>query len=200
MVDISTTPPPNYIAVNGTKYETHTDFRIWRDIIVTAQENLYDAPETDEEILNNWETLAELQRKAFSRVLKESAVDVFNAMLEFAKGYPKESSGYSQDEDGDGKKIFSLKHDMNYIIIAIRNQSGIDLSYNRIEPFHWWLFMLEFQTLNDTHLITQMMRWRSYDGKDKEMIRLRSRVALPEEYTKGELKLLDQIDEMFPNA
>lgn len=121
-------------------------------------------------------------------------------MLEWLKGYPRADNGYHVDEDGNGAKTYSLKHDMNYIVLAIRNQSGLDLTYNRREPFHWWLFLLEFQTLTDQHLITHIMQWRAYDGEDKELIRRRDRVALPKEYTKSEQAMLDEMADLFHNT
>lgn len=200
MVNVATSPPPDYITVNGTDYEVLTDYHVWSDIMIYAQSELFDQPKDNEQILHNMMVLAKMQQMAFTRVLDEPHTDVFEAMMEFMKGYPHEDNGHERDVAEDGTKTFSLKHDMNYIILAIRNQSGIDLTYRRTEPFHWWLFMLEFQTLTEDHLICHLMRLRAYDGEDKEMIRRRDRVALPVEYTRSEQAMLDEMEELFPNT
>lgn len=200
MVNVANTPPPGFITVNGTDYEVLTDFRVWADIMIYAQEELYDQPEDDEQIIHNWKVLIELQKLAFLRVLDEPHTDVFAAIMEFMKGYPCVDNGHERDIAEDGAKTFSLSHDMNYIVLAIRNQSGIDLTYKRTEPFHWWLFLLEFQTLTDDHLICHLMHLRAYSGDDKDTIRRRDRVALPVESTRSEQAMLDKMEELFPNT
>lgn len=164
------------------------------------QENMYDVADTPDKQVNNWETMARMECLAFNQVLCEPYMDVLAAMLVFLQGYPEVDNGYSVTEKADGSKTYSLKHDMNYIVMAIRNQSGIDLSYMRTEPFHWWLFLLEFKTLSGDHRILQLMGWRAYEGKDPEMLRLQKMVALPEEYTKSERAIFDESDNIFYNT
>ncbi|MEE0777099.1 MAG: Gp15 family bacteriophage protein, partial [Bacillota bacterium] len=96
-------------------------------------------------------------------------------------------------------RLFDFKIDMNSIIIAIRDQSGIDLS-KRKEPFHWWRFLLEFYNLTPEHHICKLMELRAYDGDDKEMKRARDAVALPVKISKRQKRFEDEMDKIFYNC
>ena len=200
MQSIADTSPPEYIAVNGKQYQCNVDYRVWAQILLMAQENLYDATTSEAQVIHNLTTFADMQKLAFNRVIPEPAMDTLQAMFTFMRGYPRENNGYNNEETETGAKTYSFKHDMNLILLAIRNQSGIDLSYRRISPFHWWLFLLEFQSLTSEHLIVNVMAWRGYEGNDKEMIKRRNRVALPKEYTRSELAMQEQLQDMFYNT
>lgn len=200
MQSIADTPPPEHIAVNGKLYQCNIDYRVWAKIMLTAQENLYGATNSEEQVIHNLATFADMQILAFNQVIPEPAMDTLQAMFEFMRGYPRENNGYNQEETDGGAKTYSFKHDMNLILLAIRNQSGINLSYRRTEPFHWWLFLLEFQSLTSEHLIVNVMAWRGYEGNDKEMVTRRNRVALPKEYTRSELVMQEQLRDTFYNT
>ena len=103
-------------------------------------------------------------------------------------------------EGKGGAQTYSFDYDLNYIIIAIQNQFGMDLSYQRKQPFHWWLFLLYFRALSGPHYILRLMEIRGYDGKDAELKRQAQRFALPRENTADDQKLLDLFDELFYNA
>ena len=100
-------------------------------------------------------------------------------------------------QGGTDAPLFSFDWDINAIIIAIRNQSGIDLSYRRTEPFHWWEFLLEFQTLCGEHYILNLMGARSYRGRDKELLRRKRMCALPAEETEEERATAETFSAMF---
>jgi hypothetical protein len=80
------------------------------------------------------------------------------------------------------------------------NQFGIDLSYRRTEPFHFWEFLLYFRALAGDHYINRLMDIRGYDGKDPEMKRQAQRYALPRETTAEDRAFLDKMNEIFFNA
>jgi len=146
---------------------------------------------------HNAELLCELQVLVFGGVLEdEDASEVLKAIAEFSKGYPNAPvlPGPSAEQ------TYSFEYDLNYIIIAIRNQSGIDLSYRRKEPFHWWEFLLEFQTLCGEHYILRLMEIRGYQ-KDPEKPELaKRRYALPRETTAGQDAIMDEINAEFYGA
>lgn len=184
--------PPTEITVGGYPYKVKTDYRAW---IWVQQElrkiNLHtDDPQQMDE---NEIILENIEREIFGGVLTdENATDVLKGIFEFLQGYP----ALPVPHDG-GPQTISLEHDLNMIIIAIRNQSGIDLSYRRTEPFHWWEFLLELQSLCGEHHILHLAEMRGYKGSDKEMLRLKRAHALPTEYSAEEQAEIDAFDALF---
>ena len=186
--------PPESITIGGADYPCETDFRTWIEITLLFREIIQDA-DTPQHINHNVEIMEKMQEKAFGGILvDEDPGEVMRAMAEFSRGYP---CAPVESADENGPDVFSFKWDLNYIIIAIRNQSGIDLSYRRKEKFHWWEFLLEFNTLCGDHYILNLMEARGYSGKDKEMIRRKRRCALPVEYTAAEQAEIDAFNAMF---
>lgn len=201
MISLAHGAPPDRISVGGHDYSVQTDFRVWM-AIVELMRGLIPEPQDDKQRLDNAECLEQIQNLAFGGVLAdEETVQVLNALAEFARGYPGEggSAGSSAREEA-GPPLYSFRQDLNYILIAIRNQSGLDLSYRRREPFHWWDFLLEFQSLCGEHYILKLMEIRGYLGKDPEMLRLKARYALPRDYTGAERAVLEEINDEFYGA
>ncbi len=194
-----TVSPPKFVVINGTEYKINFDFTVWIEISILLQD--LDFEEEDERAkIDNLKTIIEIFKLAFREIPNEAFSEVFGEVIRFYKGYPKVDNGYSSIEDGDGTKLFSFKHDINYIILAIRNQSGIDLTYNRDRLFHWWDFMLEFQSLEERHYISKIIGYRAYNGEDKDYVRLRNIHALPREITKSDQRFIDEVNSLFYNA
>lgn len=190
-------PPPECITVNGAAYPAHTDYRVWIQIMSLLREILPSA-DTPAQQAHNADVMMQIEDLAFGGLLSdEAADDVLRAVLAFARGYPSAPHGATAD---DGPITYSLDYDLNEIIIAIRNQSGIDLSYRRAEPFHWWLFLLEFRTLCGDHYILRLMDVRGYRGTDSDMRRQQRANALPAEHTAAEREALSEINELFYGA
>ena len=188
-----TEKPPETIVINGTEYLANTDYRVWlsvSDLLSDININLNDKSEC-------MRMIAKLSVSVFGKLINEPACDILNAVVTFYKGYPKpeRKSDYAGGESRE--RLFSFQYDINYIILAIRNQSGIDLSYRRKEPFHWWDFLLEFETLEDHHFISRVMQYRAYSGDNADMLKLKQFYALPPEYTKEEQKMLDDFNAIF---
>lgn len=184
--------PPTEISVGGVSYPAQTDFRIWLQVMELFSElNLH--PKSEATAQDTLDKMAQIQTLVFGGVLvEEQTEEVMKALAEFSKGYPSapiKSSG--------GEQTYSFEYDLNAIIIAIRNQSGIDLSYRRKEPFHWWEFLIEFQTLCGNHYILNLMEARGYKGTDKELIRRRNDCALPLKMTPEEQEEYDEFSAQF---
>lgn len=184
--------PPTEVTVGGYAYKTKTDYRVW---IWVQQElrkiNLHtDDPKQMDE---NEIILENIERELFGGVLgDETPIDVLKGIYEFIQGYPALPVPHE-----DGPQTISLEYDLNMIIIAIRNQSGIDLSYRRTEPFHWWEFLLELKSLCGEHQILHLAEMRGYKGNDKEMLRKKREYALPKEYSAEEQAEIDAFDALF---
>lgn len=185
--------PPTEIAVGGAAYACETDYRVWLDVMRLLRD-MTPEDRTERGLERTAEQIAELERLVFGGLLvDENPFEVLKAISEFAGGYPSAPV----QSAGEGHAAFSFEYDLNEIIIAIRNQSGIVLSYRRTEPFHWWEFLLEFRTLAGEHYITNLMQIRSYEGSDGELRKLRRKYALPVEYTAAEREEYEAWSEEF---
>lgn len=181
--------PPTGITVGGSFYPVQTDYRVWLDAVRRIKEiraNLRDLSNF-ERLLEAAKQTEELETLLFGGTLAdENSADVLAAVSAFATGYP--AAPYN---GGDaGAATYSFDYDLNEIIIAIKNQHGVDCSY-RNPSVHWWEFLLLFHTLSGDHYILHLMETRGYKGTDKEMLRRKQAAALPEELTKAEQEELD---------
>lgn len=187
--------PPTHIRVGGALYPVNVDFRTWVDILDGARE-LYAHVHTPEEARHNARTLARMQALAFGGVLRDEApAEALRAMMEFARGYPSMLGEGGEEADADAEELLSFDYDINALVLAIRNQSGLDLSYRRREPFHWWEFLLEVNSLCGDHYILRVMQTRASRHGDRELRRAKQRVRLPHKPTAEEARALRALRE-----
>lgn len=200
MYNLATSAPPETLEVNGGVYSIDTDYRVWIEVF-DAFMFRGDDPKALLECVNMVFDNPE-------KVLEEQpAEDIIAAMCDFLAGYPEEDFGDGEngnavsDDSGDvnQERYFDFKYDLNMIIIAIRNQSGIDLSY-RCKHFHWWLFLLEFNSLESHHKFCEIRAIREYDGKDEEMLKQKRKLALPRRYTTEQRRQLEEFNKIFYNS
>ena len=187
--------PPTELLVGGNSYSINVDFRVWIDVLHELR-NLYSTPANAQQAMQNAETIARIELAVFGEIIHESIPAILDAVTGFAAGYPEAPVG----EGGRNVQTYSFDWDLNYIILAIQSQYGIDLTYRRTEPFHFWEFLVYFRALCGDHYILRLMEIRGYDGKDPEMKRQAQRFALPREMTAEDQAMLDAFDEMFYNA
>lgn len=183
--------PPTGLTVGGTFYACDTDYRVWIEVL-GIMKKINPRPKTEEAGRLVLERIHDIEKLIFGKEIDENIGDVLNAVAEFSKGYPMAPIR----SHAGGTPLYSFDYDLNAIIIAIRNQSGIDLSY-RCRHFHWWEFLLEFSTLSGDHYILGLMSARGYKGNDKELKRRRDDCALPEEYTDEEMEEYARLDALF---
>lgn len=198
--NLANTKPPEYIKINDNVYPINFDYLVWIEIL-----NLLDDIDTENlfcgedlgAIKEDLKTVEKIEGIAFGVHLNEPVVDVLSAVTGFAGGYPQPRG--DSDPEPPKRRLFDFELDLNSIIIAIRDQSGIDLSKDD-GLFHWWRFLLEFNNLTGEHHISKLMELRGYDGKDKEMIKARESVALPIKITKKQKRFEDEADKIFYNC
>ena len=183
--------PPQSIRVGGADYAVNVDFRVWIDILDRARE-LYASVGTLEEARHNARVLADLQKMAFGGVLAESPAAVLRAMMAFARGYPT-MVGEDVGADEDGEELLSFDYDINDLVLAIRAQSGVDLSYRRREPYHWWEFLLRVRALCGDHAILRAVRLRASRDTSREARLARRRARLPHKPTAEERRQLEAL-------
>lgn len=187
--------PPTVITVGGSDYPVKWDYRVWLEALQLLKKINPDA-KTPEGAQATVDALYDLQVLLFGGVLKdENPGDVLRGILDFSKGYPSAPMGSMGDESA--QPVISYEYDLNEIILAIRVQYGVDLSYRRTEPFHWWEFLLLFHTLAGPHYILNLTEIRGYKGTDKEMLRRKAACALPVELTAAEQEEWDEFSSQF---
>ena len=192
MKNIANRKPPEFFRFGENIYSIYYDFQVWIDVIDLLDELDFENLEEDVDILEKIETLV------FGTPIDENIWEVLKKITGFATGYPQHRNK-GVEASKPQRRLFDFKIDMNSIIIAIRDQSGIDLS-KRKEPFHWWLFLLEFYNLTPEHHICKLMELRAYDGDDKEMRQARDAVALPAKISKRQKRFEDEMDKIFYNC
>ena len=196
MTNLATTAPPEVIEINGKTYPADTDYRTWIRVNAEMRE-LVPGECSDEDVKENLLTIVRIEHLIFGGVVKEPWQHVLEGIRRFIAGYPKEDNGHTPEAH---EPVYDFEHDLNMIILAIRNQSGLDLSYQGIKPFHWWLFLLEFEALSGEHRILERMRARSYDGKDKDMLKAKRAMALPRKLTRAAERAGVEADDIFYNT
>lgn len=189
--------PPAAIAVGGATYPVDVDFRTWIRVVKMLGDFI-PAAETPEHIEHNAALMCELQVLIFGGVLEdESPSEVLKAVSDFAQGYPNAPISPSGRHS---EPTYSFDYDLNFIVVAIRNQSGIDLSYRRQEPFHWWEFLLEFNSLCGDHYILNLMQIRGYQKEPEKPESAKSRCSLPRETSAARDAVLEDINAEFYGA
>lgn len=188
--------PPTSLLIGGAEYEINVDYRAWIGVMHDLRE-LDHAPGTPEAAMQNAETLARIEKTVFGRIIPAGMPEMLGAITEFLQGYPEAPVIKGNRKD---VQTYSLEWDLNHIILAIRSQYGIDLSWRRKEAFHFWEFLAYFRALCGDHYILRLIEIRGYDGKDPELKRQAQRYALPRETTTEDRAILDEFDKLFYNA
>ncbi len=190
--NIAMDAPPETLTIDGARYDINTDYRVWIDVMARlGRLNL--TPTTEKAAKTTAEGVNELMVLLFGHTVKINLGAFLRAVVDFSKGY---ASAPVKPMGGSGERTYDFEYDINEIVLAIRNQSGIDISY-RCEHFHWWLFLLEFKTLCGDHYILNLMDTRGYKGKDQEMKKRKQAVALPVTYSDEDLEALEMMQALL---
>lgn len=197
--NLANTKPPELIKINGRVYPINYHYLTWIEVLNLLDDIDFDniiTGEDQESLKEDLETIIKIEELVFGVRLPEPVIDVLRAVTGFAAGYPQP---HGSNPEPLKRRLFDFELDLNSILIAIRDQSGIDL-INNDELYHWWRFLLEFNNLSGDHHICKLMELRSYDGKDKEMIKARESVSLPVKVSKKQKRFEDEADRIFYNC
>ena len=189
MLNIAKNSPPNELVIGGDVYPINTDYRVGIEVSELLRKS------NSENADNIWQ---EIQKLIFGGEVYCDTMLALEAITIFLAGYPHYDNGYS-GSSRDQEQLYSFVYDINLIVLAIRNQTGIDISYN-CKHFHWWLFLLEFKSLEEHHEISRIIQMRGYKGKDEEYLRLKRQMALPYEYSEEEERQAEELNSIFYNC
>lgn len=178
MINIMKKGLPNTVVIGGEPFLVNTDFRVWMRF---CQEF---------ETWNKKEDLDVAYLFASEIPVIQSAEDM-SAVLSFAYPLavvPKDSGG-----DSSGR-ILDYQIDADYIYAAFLEQYGIDLLET---DMHWHKFRALLNGLNEKVKLREIMGYRCYEGKDKDLIKLRNAWEIPVEPTEEEKKVKEEFDDYF---
>jgi len=150
---------PDTVEVEGNLYPIKTNFSYW---LMFA--NVIKNPKT---------TLGELDF-LYNGTPPRDRITGFNALYDFynpIKEIPRPSGG-------TGKVLLDYVIDFDLIYSAFMDKYKIDL-YDEKTKLHWWKFQALLSGLSGTKL-NDVMGYRAYTGKDKDLIKLRNSWALPQ--------------------
>ena len=187
--------PPTELMVGGKTFSINMDYRVWIDALKELR-NFILKPTTSEHLAHNVMTIANIENLVFGKLIDADPSEMLHAVTEFAKGYPEAPIG---DGSGIDVQTYSFECDINYIVLAIKTQYGIDIGYERKEPFHWWLFLLYFRNLTG-HYINRLMEIRGYTGKDADLRKQARRFAVPDEKTANDEANEAELKDIFYNC
>ncbi|MCU7380854.1 bacteriophage Gp15 family protein [Clostridiales Family XIII bacterium ASD5510] len=175
MISLKTKGLPNAIEVNGQLFFIKTDFRVW----ITFHERMrqYMQGDTDgyKELFDGPAPWA-----------SEAVIKVLCAFYDTPCELPRttKSGGRVIDFDLDADRIFA----------AFLQAYGIDLT---TEDLHWHKFSALLAALPDDTLMCKVIGWRSYDGKEKDILKLKQAWALPLTISEEEREAMEEFNSLF---
>lgn len=150
---------PDTVEVDGSFYPINTNFSTWI---------------TFSNLIQNKETVLGDLDFIYLGTPPKDRITGFKALYDFYAPYVEipRSSGKNSNV-----KILDYVIDFDLIYSAFLQQYKIDL-YEENLRLHWHKFTALLSGLKDTRL-NEIMEIRAYTGKDKELLKLKSRWALP---------------------
>lgn len=167
---------PYFIILNGKKYKINVDFRK----MISFERKIEDKSIDDtEKVMYGLRYFypAFYRLEDYKKLLtdKELFKEACSKLLWFYK-CGRENYHKAISSSGNNKKIYSYDYDDEYIWGAFHELHGIDLTIDKV---HWWKFKSILNALPGSTEFVKIMGYRSYNGKDKEMLDLKQYWELP---------------------
>lgn len=163
---------PYFVYLKNEKYFINTDYRIFVEFEIKMQ-----GKDNEKVIYNTLNKFYPAFFKILDKGLLNEAVDKF--IWFYFCGKDKEQI---KNEDNNKKRvqkkdvrIYDYDYDCDLIWSAYFDK-GIDLTTNKL---HWWKFRALFKSLDENCEFRKVMGYRSYEGKDKDMLKLKELNKLP---------------------
>lgn len=166
---------PRSVYIKKEKFIINTDYRIFIDFEEGMQE------QGDKQVI--LKTLKSFY-PAFFKIIRENLlVEAVDKFLWFYNCGKEQEEINNKSTKGNTKRAFSYKHDDLYIWGEFYKNYGVDLTKDYI---HWWKFKAMWLTLPSDCEFNKIKGYRTYKGKDKDIIELQNFYKLP--LSKEELK------------
>lgn len=165
---------PDAIKVNGKVFFLNTDYRVWLTY-----------PERINGMGDDFSLYAELF-KGDSPLPSREILKELDGFFYEKKEVPRGS--------GSGEELIDFDIDADYIYAAFMQAYGIDLIDSDL---HWHKFSALLNALPSDTIMAQIMGFRGYNGKDKEMNKNKSRWALPLKISDEERAAMEEFNALF---
>lgn len=177
MIDLTNKALPNTIMVNGSAFIINTDFRIWLRFAIDYEK---------------WDKKGGIQIDYLfiDKIPEISTEDAWSSLIQFL--YPRNE--LPRSTGNSSVKAMDYELDSDLIYDAFLQEYDIDLLET---DMHWWKFLALQNGLTNKCKLVQVIGYRCYEGKDKEMQKLQSAWELPEVLTDEELEQEREFDELF---
>ena len=175
---------PQYVYLKSEKFIINTDYRIFIEFEERMQEE-----GNKQVILDTLKSFYPAFFKIISKNLLKEAVDKF---LWFYRCGKKDEEIPKKTSNKGDLRAFSYNHDDLYIWGEFHRSYGVDLTKDKI---HWWKFKAMWLCLPNDCEFNKIKGYRTYKGKDKELLELKDIYKLP--LTKAELEDKLRRDKIF---
>ena len=178
---------PRFVYLKREKYFINTDYRIFIKFEKGIQDKdnkgiIYDT------LRNFYPDFFEIIDKG---LLKEAS-DKFIWFYRCGKTDDEIEYDKYNGKGSSNDRIYDYEYDADMIYSTFYDR-GIDLSKDYV---HWWKFRALFKSMPDNCEFKKIMSYRSYEGKDKDMLELKNIYKLPPtKFQVSERKRQDKIFE-----
>lgn len=148
---------PNFVIVQGKRYEIETDFREWIRFCELVEDDS----------VSIW-IKCSLMMKWYYEAPKDLEAAIY-ALGDFLSAKDMYRDHDKKNQNAKSEPAFDFNEDAGCIYAAFVECYGIDLQ--KITYMHWWKFLSLFHGLPETTEIKQRMMYRTIDPaeiKDKE--------------------------------
>lgn len=111
-------------------------------------------------------------------------------ILEFMAGPLEEGS----QEPETGAQLIDYEIDSECIFAGFLQAYGVDLT---VTDLHWHKFVALLKALPEETILSKIISYRSYEGDDEEMNKLKRLYSLPVKLTEAEKEAGDYFEEVF---
>lgn len=171
---------PDSLFISGIEYPIKTDFRLWIRL-----------PELDD-----LRALFIDREPSFYGYFSKGSIAEIVGFYAGGIGQETEPTAEPDAEKHDaGPAVVDFREDEAIIYASFLQAYGIDLY--EVDYLHWWKFKALVSGIPESTTLGQLMQLRSYDGDDKEMKKLRDKVALKRPLSAEEAQAGDLFEEVF---
>lgn len=173
---------PDSLVISGIEYPIKTDFRLWirlpelddlRALFIDREPSFYGY---------------------FSKESIAEIVEFYTGGIGQGKDEKEQAEANAETHDA-GPAVVDFREDEAIIYASFLQAYGIDLY--EVDYLHWWKFKALLAGIPESTTLGQIMQLRSYDGDDKEMKKLRDKVALKRPLSAEEAQAGDLFEEVF---
>lgn len=157
---------PRFVYINNEKYFIETDFRIFIDFEIEMQGK--------DKKMACYNALKRFY-PAFSKIAENNLInEAVNEFIWFYKCGKKDVE--IKTKSSKNMRLYDYEYDSDLIWGAFKTQYNIELDKVNL---HWWKFKAMWVSLSKNSQFSIIRGYRSYTGKDKDLLELKEKYKLP---------------------